>query len=1517
MPHRRRWATVVTVFLCAVVFAHWILGRLSDRPLSALEVVGVAAGVAAIVGACSWARYSGQHTQVWVDDVHDRTPSTPDMDPQRPGVTQVRIDESDQGKFAVPENATHTAHRLRWCGRDEVLSAKSFLLRDPMIYCSAGPPSDDEPSCIDLSLEVWQSGRGEGDSPGLYPTYSGLRPDQRAAYLAWLSNDRSGTLDHIGYAFLFLCGLERRLLLERLDRDDIVKEAVRLRGEYGCSTAFEVHLNRFLAFALAQPGLNKPDAQFLMAAFDKPPEHCKDDDLAVALSCFYERNIALPVSWALAIGQRDPRVSRGATPSSLSEQLRSLFETRYRDQFGRGLKLSASLNDRQIRYQPVNGSIEYRDQSDDATSNWSFTIKDVVGFAHQFKAVSDLLAQTVTDQIRAAATFPTISPQPSGIISPTKPVQAPTERAAANPLISQTTGKPDSFARGEFANQSRSHMLKVPVPLRWHGKGEALSVKGYVLRDPMVYVCEGSPAAEEASCIDLTLEVGRPVREAAGALGYDPTYAKLTLNQRANYLSWLANGRAQHLFDIRYAFLFFYGLERRFLTEELDYRATVAEVVQLLENYSSFAQFDAQLNLFLAFALSRIGINSLSDDTFKRIFEHARLKWDENCLPLLKWDDSLLAVALAWFYTKNIPLPARWAIRVARKDPHFPNSLARTAQPDQLTSLFKDRYRGQFDRGIILQADRVEREMKYRPVNPTLLLEHDRQKVSFRPATIPDILGLKDQFVPVADMLSRCVDDLLSSSRTATEEPRVRARREPHAAPAPKSATSPDSSGPNGASQRFVNAGSRSEGSGRSQTVPTEDADRRTSEIRWYGLGETISAKTYPLRDPMVYVTEGSPAEDEASCIDLTLEVGRPVWEAAGALGYYPDYAKLTPNQRANYLSWLANGRAKPLADIGYAFLYFYGLERRLIIERQDMSPIVKECVRLLETYTFSGSFDGYLSRLLAFALARSGIETLKDKWFDAVFDKSRLRRDEDFLAVALAWFFQRNAPLPVSWALRMARQDPRSPRSIVLDRLPDEFNSLFTRRYHEKFGDGLALKVSKRERSIVYRPASPSLLFNPSAANPPPEPIMVPNVLGIQSQFSPLVAIWSTCIEELRPVSRILAKGIEVDSREAFEALPQELRATVEHPEKGKWDSLVTEHAREDGFALVQVSKLAELHGLDARSKLTAKQSRALAQTAAYMGLTIEPDARLTTRSYSWEEVVALLRSEDGAGLPTDSRYLGAALMLELGIYVAASDGIVEDVEVDQVARFLESQFLLAPPDARRLEALKHVFMARPPTLAGLGKRLQSTFSREQREAVGRFLTGIAAANGIIDRKELNALRSSYRALDIGVDQLNRLLEENRRASQEPIEVETGDPSAERGEEIPARSSASSTGLVLNEEILKHLMAETEKVAAMLGEAMREENFSEESQQPTISPVLDSRFAALDGRFHGILATLLTRQAWQKGEFESLARSCNLMPAGALDAVNAWAYDLFDDPIVIEQGDELGIQSHLVENIS
>ena len=179
MLHRRRWAIAVTVFVCTFAVALWIIGRLSNRSLSPLEVIGVAGGVAAIVAAFSWARNSEQRAQNRASDPHKPNRGTTHNDPQRSGVTDVPIDGSDRKEFAPPASTTSTSHRLRWCGKDEVLTAKSYLLREPMVYYSVSAPSDEEPSCVDLSLEVRLSGRLGEPAPSAYPTYAQLSPGQR------------------------------------------------------------------------------------------------------------------------------------------------------------------------------------------------------------------------------------------------------------------------------------------------------------------------------------------------------------------------------------------------------------------------------------------------------------------------------------------------------------------------------------------------------------------------------------------------------------------------------------------------------------------------------------------------------------------------------------------------------------------------------------------------------------------------------------------------------------------------------------------------------------------------------------------------------------------------------------------------------------------------------------------------------------------------------------------------------------------------------------------------------------------------------------------------------------------------------------------------------------------------------------------------------------------------------------------------------------------------------------------
>ena len=86
-------------------------------------------------------------------------------------------------------------------------------------------------------------------------------------------------------------------------------------------------------------------------------------------------------------------------------------------------------------------------------------------------------------------------------------------------------------------------------------------------------------------------------------------------------------------------------------------------------------------------------------------------------------------------------------------------------------------------------------------------------------------------------------------------------------------------------------------GGDRVTSRPQEPLVAKSAPPVWYGFGQKISARSYLLADPLVYLSDRAPTGEEASCIDLSLEVGKPLWGAAGALGYYPTYAKLTPDQ--------------------------------------------------------------------------------------------------------------------------------------------------------------------------------------------------------------------------------------------------------------------------------------------------------------------------------------------------------------------------------------------------------------------------------------------------------------------------------------------------------------------------------------------------------------------------------------------------------------------------------------------
>lgn len=85
-------------------------------------------------------------------------------------------------------------------------------------------------------------------------------------------------------------------------------------------------------------------------------------------------------------------------------------------------------------------------------------------------------------------------------------------------------------------------------------------------------------------------------------------------------------------------------------------------------------------------------------------------------------------------------------------------------------------------------------------------------------------------------------------------------------------------------------------------------------------------------------------------------------------LGYYPSYSEMSPEQRFKYLSFLTD-ITNPI-DIGYVFVFYYGLERNIYMNRKFTESI--DMIVKLQHYHINKSFLSYSNDALIFAAMKT-----------------------------------------------------------------------------------------------------------------------------------------------------------------------------------------------------------------------------------------------------------------------------------------------------------------------------------------------------------------------------------------------------------------------------------------------------------------------------------------------------------------------------------------------------------------
>lgn len=704
-----------------------------------------------------------------------------------------------------------------------------------------------------------------------------------------------------------------------------------------------------------------------------------------------------------------------------------------------------------------------------------------------------------------------------------------------------------------------------------------------------------------------------------------------------------------------------------------------------------------------------------------------------------------------------------------------------------------------------------------------------------------------------------------------------------------------------------------------------------------------------------------------AAClIRPALPVDRAHPDDGGDIGPWPSYSTLDARSRAGFLRFLSHGAQHPQAPVGFVFLFFYGLERRLLLNlarttelQVQQTPfhrelqalhaervvLTAEVRRLLTAYERHTSIRRYLPALLDVAA-----------WADAPqpgaappdTDGLSAARARFCLALGLGRLAAFGSPLPAAWAFAWWRADKATAESSALRRCPAQFQELFERLYTDRHGDGLVLPEARQRLSVFYPAASPDLPTGRWVRTD------AQDVTRLATPVTELASVATETTAKLRSYSRHLASQPgQTAPRSAFWLLPAELRA-ADLPDAA--DLAAWARQRLDGRAAgtARLQDLAEVWTGDPCTQVQVGELRAALRRH---GLDVQVDVRVATDRFEPGSRVALLenrcrlgisRSAHSAQLRPTVRRGGPAVVtveelatvLETLIELLATSGALD---ADQVTDLTELVAEELPTEQRlALHGLAALIVERPLAAPVLYQRLRD-LGTAARQGLDRLV-------GHLARPRPGGEGTAHRppGQQRGLDQdLRRLLEPvgrpptrrasaAKRADAQLVSVRlSGQPAAVHElPDIPEIDGGSDArGVLLLDPVrVQAVHDDTHVVTGLLAAIFDEDEPVRGLVDDGAVPAVSSAAVGVAGSDAGagsamsgapgpdeahraLLCALNARSSWSRSELADVASELGLLLGAALEQLNDSALDLTGD-CVTEGHDPLRVNTDILEEI-
>lgn len=670
----------------------------------------------------------------------------------------------------------------------------------------------------------------------------------------------------------------------------------------------------------------------------------------------------------------------------------------------------------------------------------------------------------------------------------------------------------------------------------------------------------------------------------------------------------------------------------------------------------------------------------------------------------------------------------------------------------------------------------------------------------------------------------------------------------------------------------------------------------------WVDTATDLLVGTRTVTVDMVYYgtpARHDPARDK-SRIDPALPLDPRGDRSGDTLTYWQSYDCLDPRARWTYLDWLEGGRTDATIPIGYVFVFFYGLEQRLLVDdAKDEAPaIFAELRRLLAIHGENHSFAVYASKLLA-------LSCLYGEGSDEPITRAPPHNYEMelplTLRVRLGNRIERNEPFDADdcllWVLSLPDVYLRTPGQRCFEELLD----LWRIRFAVRNSDGLRVRRPKSKIRSQYQAAS-NTFFRSIEFD-------LPDISGTQAPLTGLRTILDGCMEDLSTYSRLLGRDPEARGKLRGDLLlPLELRRG--RPSFAECRSALDLSTVGGLATVVDVARALGLELEPGADKLAAPTVRQMGLALDALDLGFEPDRRYgPAAALRTDGRIALFAASLGGPVDPDrGAYAAARGMVEVAMLAAVSDGTVASSEMDAIEHRLRSTPELKEQEVTRLLACGSALAADPPKVRAALKKLADV-APESRAALAASAVEAVLADGRVLPDEVRILEALHASLGLPASALYSAL---HRSGEDvgPVEVVSAiDERTVRLPEEPKRSSVS-----IDTARLERVRGETTQVSAMLAAIFVEEEPEPAPAPPPKASVTASAFAGLDVPHSDLLVRLLAGPM-SRTDFDALATELRLMPDGAIETLNEWGFDTLGEPIV-EDDDDVRVSSEVIDQI-